>query len=133
MRFVLVHSGFHGAWCWQRTIPELERLGHHAIALDIPGHGERVHEEATMNSRLQAVVSVLQPGDVLVGHSGGGFEITRAADARPELVSHLIYLAAALPVEGRIMPDSIASHEDGTIQDDRDVTGMLQYLRFDED
>ena len=24
MRFVLVHGGFHGAWCWSRTIPELQ-------------------------------------------------------------------------------------------------------------
>ena len=39
MRFVLVHGGFHGAWCWSRTIPELQALGHEAIAIDIPGHG----------------------------------------------------------------------------------------------
>ena len=133
MRFVLVHGGFHGAWCWQRMIPEIERLGHQAIAIDVPGHGERVHEEATMEGRLDAVASVLEPGDVLVGHSGGGFEITRAADARPELVSHVIYLAAALPVEGRTMGESIAYHEDGTSQSDQDVTGMLGYLRFNED
>ncbi|OHV62774.1 MULTISPECIES: alpha/beta fold hydrolase [unclassified Pseudofrankia] len=133
MRFVLVHGGFHGAWCWGRTIPELERLGHGAIAVDVPGHGERVHEEATMENRLEAVVSVLEPNDVLVGHSGGGFEITRAADARPELVSHVIYLAAALPVEGRSGPDSNAMKEDGTVQRDLDVTGMLGHLRFDDD
>ena len=42
MRFVLVHGGFHGAWCWSRTIPELQALGHDAIAIDVPGHGARV-------------------------------------------------------------------------------------------
>jgi pimeloyl-ACP methyl ester carboxylesterase len=133
MRFVLVHGGFHGAWCWQRTIPEIERLGHQAIAIDVPGHGERAGEDATMPGRLDAVVSVLEPGDVLVGHSGGGFEITRAADARPELVSHIIYLAAALPVEGRTTGESIRHHEEGTAKPDHDVTGMLGYLRFGED
>jgi pimeloyl-ACP methyl ester carboxylesterase len=133
MRFVLVHGGFHGAWCWQRTIPELERLGHQATAIDVPGHGERVGQEATMQGRLDAVTSVLQAGDVLVGHSGGGFEITRAADARPDLVSHVIYLAAALPVEGLTMGESISYHEDGTVQENQDVTGMLGYLRFSED
>ena len=35
MRFVLVHGGFHGAWCWERTIGELERLGHEAVAVDL--------------------------------------------------------------------------------------------------
>jgi len=72
MRFVLVHGGFHAAWCWSRTIPELERLGYQAIAVDLPGHGDRVDEESTLESRREAIVSVLQPGDVLVGHSGGG-------------------------------------------------------------
>ena len=41
MRFVLIHGGFHAAWCWSTTIPELERLGHEAIAIE-PGHGERI-------------------------------------------------------------------------------------------
>ena len=29
-----IHGGFHGAWCWDRVVPELERLGHEALALD---------------------------------------------------------------------------------------------------
>jgi alpha-beta hydrolase superfamily lysophospholipase len=48
MRFVLIHGGFHGAWCWERTIPELERLGHEAIAIDLPGHGERRDERSPL-------------------------------------------------------------------------------------
>jgi pimeloyl-ACP methyl ester carboxylesterase len=133
MRFVLVHGGFHGAWCWERTIPELQRLGHDAIAIDVPGHGDRAHERATMEGRLDAVVSVLEPGDVLVGHSGGGFEITRAADAAPDRVRHVVYLAAALPLEGRYMHEALAYHDDGTMEADYDVTGMLRYLRIEDD
>src|SRR5687768_8019678 len=34
--FVLVHGAYHGGWCWSRLIPELERLGHRAIAPDLP-------------------------------------------------------------------------------------------------
>ncbi len=133
MRFVLVHGGFHGAWCWSRTIPELETLGHQAIAIDIPGHGERSHEAATMANRLDAVLAVLRPGDVLVGHSGGGLEITRAADAAPDLVSHVIYLAAALPLEGLLMQEALVYRDDGATGGDYDVTGMLAHLRFDDD
>ncbi len=133
MRFVLVHGGFHGAWCWSRTIPELEGLGHEAIAIDIPGHGERVYEVATMAGRLDAVLAVLQPGDVLVGHSGGGLEITRAADAVPELVSHVAYLAAALPLEGRLMQEALVYRDDGGTEGDYDVTGMLKHLRVNDD
>jgi pimeloyl-ACP methyl ester carboxylesterase len=133
MRFVLVHGGFHGAWCWERVVPELERLGHEGIAVDLPGHGERVDEEATMAGRLDAVVSVLRGGDVLVGHSGGGFEITRAADAAPELVRHVVYLAAALPLEGRPMHEALVYHDDAAPETDYDVTGMLKYLRIGDD
>ena len=133
MRFVLIHGGFHGAWCWSRTIPELENLGHEAIAVDIPGHGERADEEATLAGRLDAVLNVVQPGDVLVGHSGGGLEITRAADAAPELIGHLIYLAAALPLEGRLLQESLVYRDDGGKEGDYDVTGMLQHLRINDD
>jgi pimeloyl-ACP methyl ester carboxylesterase len=86
-----------------------------------------------MAGRLDAVVGVLEPGDVLVGHSGGGFEITRAADAAPEAVSHLVYLAAALPLEGRLMHEALVYHDDGTTEQDYDVGNMLQHLRIDDD
>src|SRR5918996_5609552 len=104
MRFVFVHGGCHGAWCWERTIDELNRLGHDGIAVALPGHGARVDEESTLANRRDAIVSVLKPGDVLVGHSGGGFDATLAADAAPELVSHIAYVAAALPREGSTYP-----------------------------
>jgi pimeloyl-ACP methyl ester carboxylesterase len=133
MRFVLIHGGFHGAWCWTRTIPELQILGHQAVAIDIPGHGERLDQEATMASRLDAVLDVLQPDDVLVGHSGGGLEITRAADAAPHLVGHLIYLAAALPLEGLLMQEALVYRDDGSTEAGYDVTGMLEHLRFNDD
>jgi pimeloyl-ACP methyl ester carboxylesterase len=133
VRFVLIHGGFHGAWCWDRTIPALENLGHEAIAIDIPGHGERRNEEATMANRLDAVLDVLQPGDVVAGHSGGGLEITRAADAAPDLVSHLIYVAAALPLEGMLMQEALVYRDDGSTEVGYDVTGMLKHLRFNDD
>jgi pimeloyl-ACP methyl ester carboxylesterase len=135
VRFVLIHGGFHGAWCWSTTVPELERLGHEAIAIDMPGHGERVGDESTAATRLDAVLSVLQAGDVLVGHSGGGFDITIAANAAPDLVSHVIYLAAALPREGRTYPEALTQRDadtDSAAAVD-EVTGMLQYLSFDDD
>ena len=84
MRFVFVHGGFHAAWCWGRTIAELQRLGHDGVAVDLPGHGALVDEESTLANRRAAIVAAIAPGDVLVGHSGGGFDATLAADAVPE-------------------------------------------------
>lgn len=126
MRFVLIHGGFHGAWCWSRTIPELERLGHEAIAIDLPGQGARREERSTLGDRRDAIVSVLQAGDVLVGHSAGGYDITTAADAAPERVRHLVYLAAGLPLEGRTLLDVTG----GSADDDGD--GAVSELMTDE-
>jgi pimeloyl-ACP methyl ester carboxylesterase len=105
-RFVLVHAGFHGAWCWDRVIPALQALGCEAIALDLPGHGWRANESATLETYREAVLRHVEPGDILVGHSMGGVPITLAADAAPDRIGGLIYLAAVVPVEGRSFCDS---------------------------
>jgi pimeloyl-ACP methyl ester carboxylesterase len=136
MRFVLVHGGFHAAWCWETTIVELRALGHEAVAVDLPGHGARLDEESTLANRRDAIVSVLEPADVLVGHSGGGFDATLAADAAPEKVSHIVYLAAALPREGRTYPEAMAMRDADDVKDgefDADVGEMLSYLNFGDD
>jgi len=111
MRFVFVHGGFHAGWCWEHTIAAIEGLGHEGVAVDLPGHGLRVDEESTLANRRDAIVSVLQPGDVLVSHSGGGFDATLAADAAADLVSHITYVAAALPREGRTYPEAMAMRD----------------------
>lgn len=132
MRFVLVHGGFHAAWCWTRAIDELRALGHDAVAVDLPGHGSRVDEESTLANRREAVATVIESGDVVVGHSGGGFDATLGVDSVPDMVSHVIYLAAALPREGRSYTEAMTmtNAEDGDL--DGDVGEMLSYLHFDE-
>ena len=138
MRFLLVHGGFHGAWCWTRVIPELEALGHEAVAVDLPGHGERRDEASTVAGRRAAIVDLMQHGDVLVGHSGGGYDITLAADAAPQKVGHLVYLAAALPIEGRPLLEASGGrsatdiNEGGRTQLMTDETGMMKFIRLNE-
>lgn len=133
MRFVFVHGGFHAGWCWERVIAELAALGHEGIAVDLPGHGSRVDEESTLANRRQAIVDVMAAGDVLVGHSGGGFDATLAADAAPELVGHIVYLAAVLPREGRTYPEAMAMRDAEDGEFDADTGEMLGYLHFAED
>jgi pimeloyl-ACP methyl ester carboxylesterase len=136
MRFLFVHGGFHAAWCWDKTVAELEALGHEGVAVDLPGHGARLDEESTLDARRDAILAMVHPGDVLVGHSGGGFDATLAADARPDLVGHIVYLAAALPREGRTYPEAMAmrdSDEELAGDFNADVGEMLSYLHFDDD
>jgi pimeloyl-ACP methyl ester carboxylesterase len=100
MRMILVHGSLCQAAVWQRVIPELESLGHEPVAIDLPGHGSNRDVRATVESYRGAVLDISRPGDVLVGHSSGGWAVTLAADAQPDRFRHLVYLAAAVPEEG---------------------------------
>ncbi|MGH3248958.1 MAG: alpha/beta fold hydrolase [Trebonia sp.] len=140
MRFVLIHGGFHGAWCWERTIPELEKLGHEAIAIDLPAHGTRRDERSTIADRAGAIVEVVRKGDVLVGHSGGGFDISYAAGLIPDLPGFMIYLAAGLPIEGKTTLEATGgtTPEGDDYGSDVEVpmsdeTGMSAFIKPNED
>ena len=52
MTFGLVHGAWHGAWCWERLVPELELLGHRTVAVDLPA--EDPHAGLTRYAELTA-------------------------------------------------------------------------------
>ena len=108
MRFVLVNGGFQGQWAWDRVIPILRGLGHDAVAVELPGHGTRENELATLDGYRDAVMAVVEDGDILVGHSLGGHVITLVADVLHDKVGHLVYLAAGVPLEGQTVSAAIA-------------------------
>ena len=68
-----------------------------------------------------ALREVIDDGDVLVGHSMGGFAISLAADEVPDKIARLVYLSAAVPIEGASMGE--ATHQN-TVNDWPDVVGM---------
>jgi pimeloyl-ACP methyl ester carboxylesterase len=108
--FVLVHGAGHGAWCWHKLVPELEARGHRVVTLDLPGLGDdktpvaEVTYERTIDRVVETVSREAEPV-VLVGHSLGGVSISATAEAIPDRIRLLVYLAAFLPVDG----DSITS------------------------
>jgi len=118
--YVLIHGSWHGAWCWHKVIPLLEQAGHKAIAIDLPGHGRdwTPAGEVTMQSYVDSVVEVLdeQPEPViLVGHSRGGIVISQSAEARPDKVKALVYLAAFLIPNGEPMIQTALSDTESLI------------------
>ena len=103
--FVLIHGSWHGGWCWDKVKPLLTAQGHTVIAPDLPGHGADQTPVAavTLASYVERVAAVIngQPEPViLVGHSMGGVVITQTAEALPDKIQHLVYLAAFLPRNG---------------------------------
>lgn len=126
--FVLVHGGWHGAWCFERIVPLLAADGHVAVARDLPGHGLEARfpksfmvpsnreDFAAERSPLAAVGigdyadSVIATIDglrsaghrnvVLLGHSMGGIVLNAVGERAPEKVGALVYLAANMPGPG---------------------------------
>jgi pimeloyl-ACP methyl ester carboxylesterase len=97
MRFLLVHGGCHGAWCWDCVLLHLP-----ARTIDLPGHGQRV-APAGLTEGVDAICRILSEEAApvtLVGHSLGGMAISGAGEAMPEKVARLIYLSALLPCDG---------------------------------
>jgi pimeloyl-ACP methyl ester carboxylesterase len=98
---VLVHGAWHGAWCFDRVLPLLEKAGVPAVAVDLPGHGEDpgpltdLHGDA---DRVREVLDGIDGDVVLLGHSYGGAVVTEAG-VHPS-VSHLVYLCALVPDAG---------------------------------
>jgi pimeloyl-ACP methyl ester carboxylesterase len=108
--FVLVHGAFHGAWCWFKLTPELERRGHAVVALDLPGAGDDPTPVATVTlddcaKRVAEVVSAESEPVLLVAHSLGGVPATIAAEMVPERLRRLIYLSAFIPRNGDAFVD----------------------------
>jgi hypothetical protein len=102
--FVLVHGGWHGAWCWPATVEALTAAGHRASAVqlpsDQPGLGARAYAEV--------IAAAVQPaGSVVVGHSLAGLAIPLVPTLAP--VRALVYLAALLPLPGCSWRDQLAA------------------------
>jgi pimeloyl-ACP methyl ester carboxylesterase len=112
--FVLVHGGGHGGWCWKWTAALLRKAGHEVFTPTLTGFGDRAHliEAATsFEIFVDDIVQTLQFEDLenvmLVGHSMGGVIIPRVAEAVPERIGSVIWLAAAVCADNESLLDTI--------------------------
>ena len=99
--YVLVHGAWHGAWCWYKVLPLLERGGHKVIAPDLPGLGRDVTplDQISLDSWADFVRQIVeaQPEPVvLVGHSRAGIILSTVAERCPWKIASLVYVTAAL-------------------------------------
>jgi pimeloyl-ACP methyl ester carboxylesterase len=103
-RFLLVHGAFHGGWCWEKLIAELDTRGVAAEAVDLPFTTPDEDREVVG----LAIDRLGRDGEpvVVVGHSFGGAVITAAAGGqrghRP--ASHLVYLTALMHAPDEPIP-----------------------------
>ena len=103
--YVLIHGGWHGPWAWEKTVPLLEQAGDVVLTPTLPAHGDTTPAAlATLDGYVQAVIDAIDAQDqsvVLVGHSMAGAIASMAAEARPDRVRVLVYLAAVLLEDGQ--------------------------------
>lgn len=95
--FALVHGAWHGAWCWECLIPELDRFGHRSIAVDLPCDDAAATFETYADIIAEAITG--EPEDiVVVGHSLAGLTIPLIPSRRP--VGRMVFLCALIASPG---------------------------------
>jgi pimeloyl-ACP methyl ester carboxylesterase len=115
--FVLVHGSWHGGWCWDSVAMLLRGAGHRVDAPDLAGLGaDRTPlvgiTLATWRDQIVALIDAAREPVVLVGHSRGGIVISEVAEARPDKIARLVYLAAFLLGDGETVSRTMRA--DGT-------------------
>ncbi|MBM7805286.1 pimeloyl-ACP methyl ester carboxylesterase [Geodermatophilus bullaregiensis] len=102
--FLLVPGAGGRAWYWHRLVPELERRGHRAVAVDLPAGDDAAGLRTYTDVALAALGSAgadggAVDGDVVVlGQSMGGLTAPLVAARRP--VRLLVLLNAMVPRPG---------------------------------
>lgn len=103
--YILVHGAWGAAWEYDELRDFLAADGSDVIALDLPGHGSNPREIADVSmaayvAHVRGAMSQIRGKVILVGHSLGGAVISQAAEANPEKIEYLVYVAAMLPKTG---------------------------------
>ena len=158
---VLVHGGWHCGESWGPVIPLLRSGGHRVVTVQLPGHGVsarfpsgyftadqaglmtapatlgEITVAAAANVVLEALRAVRAASSdrapvVLVAHSSAGSVASRAAETAPDLVDHLVYLAAIVPsrrssaIEYAALPEYGSQTMDGLVIGDPAAVGALR-------
>jgi pimeloyl-ACP methyl ester carboxylesterase len=139
-RYVLVHGGGHGGWCYQPVARIMRAQGHEVYAPTLTGLGEREHllsPTVDLETHITDVVKLLQFEDledvILVGHSYGGMVISGVADRATERIRNLVFLDAAMPQNGQSLVDHAGPFMLAARSRSRIVNGMELVLFPGED
>ena len=108
--FVLVHGAWQAAFVWDEVKAQLEKQGHHVIAVELQGHGkdQSALADATLDNYVAKVTAAINSADgkvILVGHSLGGAIITQTATKVPGKIEKLVYIAGFVPPTGKSLND----------------------------
>ena len=138
MNIILLHGSWHGAWCWYKVVPLLQKAGYAVHAPDLPAHGRdwrtfRGRVTLTMmRDRVCGILDALDEPALLVAHSRGGIVASAVAEARPRRLAGVVYLAAYLLRNGERVVDWFGQDRDSLIPEHLHVSRTTLTDRLDE-
>lgn len=102
---LLIHGAWQGAWVWEDFSPLLADAGFRPVAIDLPGNGsdDTPAEEVTLAlyvDHLRTIVEAVGGPVAVIAHSGGGVAASALAEAVPEAIRGLVYVAGMMLPSG---------------------------------
>jgi pimeloyl-ACP methyl ester carboxylesterase len=114
MRFILVHGAWHYGELWEPVRKHLEAAGHEVHTPTAGGLRADDDKHVDLRGAAGPIIEHIKKNQltdyVLVGHSWGGYLISRVAIEMPERVRRLVFFAAFVPGHGRALVDEIPPH-----------------------
>lgn len=137
MDIILIPGFWLDADSWGEVTPALEAAGHTVHAVTPPGLESRDAERAgiTLRDHVDFVIARIDEIGhpvVLAGHSGGGAVAYAAADARPDLVSRIVYVDSGPLADGDSVNDELPIVNDEIPLPDWEVLGEESMRDLDE-
>eukprot|EP00249_Psilotum_nudum_P008920 c21594_g1_i1 orf=477-1580(-) len=123
-KFLLVHGGGFGAWCWYKSVALLEDAGFITTPIDLSGSGinsTNSNDIASLEHYAKPVTDFLQKlpdGEkvIIVGHSFGGACVSFAMERFPKKIAKAIFIAATMVTNEQRAFDVFAL--EGVVPDD---------------
>jgi pimeloyl-ACP methyl ester carboxylesterase len=136
---VMIHGAWQGSWSFDVWRPYLAQRDWQTIAVNLPGNGcdpddKTAPADVSLQLYIDHVVKLLKSLDrpvVLLGHSGGGIIASQVAEAAPECVECLVYLAGMMLPSGMSYSGLIEQYV--AQQPDYEVGGVGPHLHWSAD
>jgi pimeloyl-ACP methyl ester carboxylesterase len=119
MRFLFIHGGWQGGWCWDQVASHLRQAGHETYAPTLrglePSDVDRSGITASdMAAGLADDVRRRDLRDVIaVGHSGGGPIMQLLYEALPDRPARLVFVDAWVLMDGQrvydVLPEPLSA------------------------
>jgi pimeloyl-ACP methyl ester carboxylesterase len=133
--YVLVHGGWCGSWCFDRTAADLRAGGHRVLVPGLSGLGDRKDEltpAITLSTHVDDVVAQVEAAGIdrfiLVGHSYGGMVITGVAARMGARIDALVYVDGFIPEDGESIWDISGDARGMWIDLQRETPGLMAPL-----